>query len=183
MRAAGAKLAVVVIPDEIQVDAKKRAEVFRRFNLDEKDFDLDEFQKRVAALCASEKVPCVDVLPAFRENGSDGGLYLDLDTHWNAKGHALAASPRPHARGAPQMSRLDRGLRLGAAVLVVTIVALAGAEGVARISWRRRPRPTCTTRSSGRAGRPTTPSIGSRSTSRRSSSRSRSIRSASAASA
>jgi lysophospholipase L1-like esterase len=92
VRAAGAKLAVIVMPDEIQVDAKKRAELCRRFNLDEKDFDLDEFERRVAALCASEKVPLVDVLPAFREQGSQGGLYLDLDTHWNAKGHALAAS-------------------------------------------------------------------------------------------
>lgn len=91
VRAAGAKPAVLIIPDEVQVDSVKRAEVLRRFQLDEKDFDLGEPQRRVAALAAAESVPCVDVLPAFLEKGSQGGLYYDLDTHWNAKGHDLAS--------------------------------------------------------------------------------------------
>ncbi len=91
-RNAGARTLVVVIPDEVQVDAKKRAELCRRFGFDEKDYDLDQPQRSVKAICDAAGVPCVDVLPAFREKGSEGGLYFDLDTHWNAKGHALAAS-------------------------------------------------------------------------------------------
>ncbi|MEZ0227044.1 MAG: SGNH/GDSL hydrolase family protein [Planctomycetota bacterium] len=91
VRAAGARPAIVLIPDEVQVDARKRAEVCRRFQVDEKDFELDEPQRRVAALAAELSVPCVDTLPAFREKGAQGGLYFDLDTHWNAKGHDLAS--------------------------------------------------------------------------------------------
>jgi hypothetical protein len=92
VRGAGAKLAVIIIPDEVQVDARKRATVCQKFELDEKEYDLDQPQRGVKELCERENVPCVDVLPAFREQGAQGGLYLDLDTHWNAKGHALAAS-------------------------------------------------------------------------------------------
>ncbi len=91
VQAAGAKLAIVLIPDEVQVDARKRAEVCRRFGVDEKDFDLEEPQRKVAALAAELSVPCVDTLAAFREKGAQGGLYFDLDTHWNAKGHDLAS--------------------------------------------------------------------------------------------
>ncbi|HZV00387.1 MAG TPA: GDSL-type esterase/lipase family protein, partial [Planctomycetota bacterium] len=91
-RKVGARAMVVVIPDEIQVDARKRAELCRRFGFDEKDYDLEQPQRAVKAVCDASGIPCVDVLPAFREQGSQGGLYRDLDTHWNAKGHALAAS-------------------------------------------------------------------------------------------
>jgi len=92
VRGAGAKLVVLVIPDEFQVDAKKRATLCERFELDEKEYDLEQPQRAVAELCRKADVPCVDVLPAFRAEGAQGGLYLDLDTHWNAKGHALAGS-------------------------------------------------------------------------------------------
>jgi hypothetical protein len=91
VRSIGAKPVILLIPDEVQVDAKKRAEVERRFEVQAKDFDLEEPQRRVAALAAELDVPCVDPLAAFRAKGEQGGLYFDLDTHWNAKGHDLAS--------------------------------------------------------------------------------------------
>ncbi len=92
VRGAGAKLAVIIIPDEVQVDAVKRATLCSRYELDEKEYDLEQPQRFVKEMCDRAGVPCVDVLPAFRAEGAQGGLYIDRDTHWNAKGHALAAS-------------------------------------------------------------------------------------------
>jgi len=92
VRASGARPLVVLIPDEVQVDARKRSELCRRFALDEKNYDLEQPQRRLGALAGQLSVPCVDVLAAFRERGSSGGLYRDVDTHWNAAGHELAAS-------------------------------------------------------------------------------------------
>jgi hypothetical protein len=34
---------------------------------------------------------CLDLLPAFREAGSQGGLYLIRNTHYNKVGNQLAA--------------------------------------------------------------------------------------------
>ena len=42
-------------------------------------------------MCKANDVVAVDVLLLFQEEGSRGGLYVDLDTHWNSAGHALAA--------------------------------------------------------------------------------------------
>jgi hypothetical protein len=88
---AGAKTSLVVIPDEAQVDEGLRAELARRFHLDEKDFDLDQPQRRLAEIARRLGLPLVDLLPAFREKGRKGGLYEPVDTHWNGAGQALAA--------------------------------------------------------------------------------------------
>ncbi|MBI3725578.1 SGNH/GDSL hydrolase family protein [bacterium] len=90
-RSAGAAPVVLVIPDEIQVDATLRSRVCAAYSLDENDYDLEQPQRKLKELAQALSVPVVDVLPAFREQGSQGGLYIPRDTHWNARGHELAA--------------------------------------------------------------------------------------------
>jgi hypothetical protein len=94
-RGAGARVLVLAIPDEIQVDEVVRAETVRRSSPRIEslaDYELDQPQRALAAICQRVELPLVDVLPAFREKGAKGGLYLrkPFDTHWNEDGHALA---------------------------------------------------------------------------------------------
>lgn len=93
-RKGGAEVVVALFPDEVQVDAKLREEVVHRSSpsIELQDYELDQPQTAVRAICAKLSVPCVDLLPAFREKGAQGGLYRPSDTHWNEAGHALAAS-------------------------------------------------------------------------------------------
>lgn len=93
--ASGARVLVLAIPDEVQVDEKIRAETVRRSSpkVDLADYDLDQPQRALAEICARVGLPVLDALPAFRAKGAQGGLYLrdPLDTHWNETGHELAA--------------------------------------------------------------------------------------------
>ncbi|MBI3724669.1 hypothetical protein HY251_12040 [bacterium] len=83
---------MIIIPDEVQVDERELAATCRASDLRAEDYDLEQPQRRVSELARSLGVPCVDVLPEFRKQGRQGGLYIEKNTHWNARGHALAAS-------------------------------------------------------------------------------------------
>jgi hypothetical protein len=43
-------------------------------------------------LGAADRIRVVDLWEVFREAGSNGGLYLQRDTHWSRAGNELAAS-------------------------------------------------------------------------------------------
>lgn len=47
-------------------------------------------QKRIKEMLEKEKIPHLDLLPAFRK--SDERLYFKTDGHWNSKGHTFTAS-------------------------------------------------------------------------------------------
>jgi len=92
----GAHLAVVSVTTGIQVhpDPVVRA----RFAAREGVADLDYPDRRLAACCARQGIPCVLLAPAFRAHAEREQVYLHGFTntppghgHWNALGHALAA--------------------------------------------------------------------------------------------
>jgi lysophospholipase L1-like esterase len=85
------KLAVVLAPDQFQVDTALREQLFSRFHLDGNDYDLDRPQRVLRASLEGQSVPVLDLLPAFRVQETKEQLYLPRDTHWNARGNALAA--------------------------------------------------------------------------------------------
>ncbi len=88
---AGARLAVVGIPDEYQVhfDVARQAAAAEGRPL--ADYDLDRPQRELAQALSAEGISWIDLLPAFRERGSRERLYVPRDTHWNRAGHRLAA--------------------------------------------------------------------------------------------
>ena len=105
----GVGLTVVLIPDVLGLDPDQRARALAQ-NTDAglrealaAGLDLDRPRTALAAWCAELGVPLVDLAPAFRaeaaalrerEGSSEAGhegLYLFGDSHWNARGHALAA--------------------------------------------------------------------------------------------
>jgi hypothetical protein len=81
-------VAVVLIPDEFQVNRSVFDETLRAAGLREEDFDLTLPQRRLSAFFTSRRVPCLDLLPAF---AGCSDAYTPRDTHWNVRGNRLAA--------------------------------------------------------------------------------------------
>jgi hypothetical protein len=81
-------LAVVLIPDEFQVNPTVRAQALADARLDPAQLDRTLPQRRFLAFFAERGIPCLDLLPAF-DDVSD--TYEPWDTHWNRAGNQLAA--------------------------------------------------------------------------------------------
>ncbi len=87
----GAKYLMVIHPDQCQVDSLLRNHVKEWYRLNLEDFDLDLPQRYLKEDCEKRGIPCLDLLPSFREQGDKGGLYHFHDTHYNESGNRLAA--------------------------------------------------------------------------------------------
>ena len=88
----GARLAVVAIPTEAQVDPQRWEAVRQRFRLNDDDFDLEKPQGILAAFASENGIPFIDLLPPLRAARPTGGpLYFKTDIHWTPRGHAVAA--------------------------------------------------------------------------------------------
>jgi len=83
-------LFVVLLPDEFQVEDQLWADISSR----NAGLDRDQPQHLVGQWLASQGIPCLDLLPAFRARPreSDGKrhLYLLRDTHFNVRGNEVA---------------------------------------------------------------------------------------------
>ena len=89
-RTANAPWVLLVIPAEIQVDAALRRAVSERAGRPLADLDFDLPQRRLAAWAGARDVPLVDPLAALRVAGAQVRLYVPNNSHWNARGNALA---------------------------------------------------------------------------------------------
>lgn len=87
VRAADARLVVVVIPDLLQVDATVRAAV----TATDAAYDFDWIQSALRTRLTDAGVAAVDVLPALRAAPASPRLYRLHDTHWSDVGNAIAA--------------------------------------------------------------------------------------------
>jgi hypothetical protein len=96
----GPRLLVVVIPDEFQVsDAVWQAALDRAvrqwtalpLEQGRASFDRELPQKKLAGWAAARGARLLDLLPALREAEREGRTYHRRDTHWNARGNAVAA--------------------------------------------------------------------------------------------
>jgi hypothetical protein len=112
--------ALVIIPDEFQVDPAVREEAIRRLGAGRDDLDLDAPTGRLVRWASDRRVPALDLLPLFREEQARRGpLYIPNDTHWNEEGNRLAGEAiarftdslpgwRPSHTGAPVTHEADR---------------------------------------------------------------------------
>ncbi len=72
----GAKTLIVIVPNKEQV--------YKHIDLKLNEMLVD-FGKE-------NNIPVLDCLPEFREHAKNGEqLYFEIDSHWNANGHKLAA--------------------------------------------------------------------------------------------
>jgi hypothetical protein len=84
----GVPLAVVLIPDEFQVNDAVLEAARLEVGWSREEIDLEAPQRRLAEFFAVRNVPCLDLLPAMR---STPACYAPCDTHWNVTGNHLAA--------------------------------------------------------------------------------------------
>jgi SGNH hydrolase-like domain, acetyltransferase AlgX len=91
VRAVGARLVVVVIPDQVQVDPVLRRTVVESSGIAATEFDFDGIATLLVRRLADAGVTNVDLLPTFRAAPPTPPLYRRWDTHWSAAGNALAA--------------------------------------------------------------------------------------------
>lgn len=91
--AAGGAFAVVVIPDELEVNAALRATVVR--HLDAlgvgADLDIDGIHRFLASELSSRRVAFLDLLPTLRDAARERSPYRLHDTHWDDRGNRIAA--------------------------------------------------------------------------------------------
>lgn len=86
--AAGARCAVVMIPDEFQVNDDVLEAARKYAGIAKSALNLELPQQRLRAFLTERGMACLDLLPAFRRARD---TYAPRDTHWNARGNHLAA--------------------------------------------------------------------------------------------
>lgn len=105
VRRSGAAFLVIVIPDELQVNAQLRAQVRQLDPPNEEPFDLTWITRRVVAELTAAGIPTIDLLPTFQKGSQKRRLYKPRDTHWNADGNELAADVLAmFIRGHPELA-------------------------------------------------------------------------------
>lgn len=87
----GAKYAMVIHPDQYQVEPALRNRVIETYGLNPADYDWEQPQTWLTSWAAKAGVPAIDLLPAFRAEGADGGLFRPRDTHYDEAGNEVAA--------------------------------------------------------------------------------------------
>ncbi len=90
-RRAGADIVVVVIPDEVQVNADLQTQVVRSSGYSATELDFDMPNRAIAAELAADGIPMLDLLSIFQQQGRATRLYKPQDTHWNIAGNRVAA--------------------------------------------------------------------------------------------
>ena len=90
-RDAGALLVVVVMPEEMQIDAGLREKVTETQDIISAKYDFDWVQNTLVTLLRERGIETVDLLPAMREAGEKEPLYRYRNTHWNIEGNRVAA--------------------------------------------------------------------------------------------
>lgn len=91
VQATGAQYVMVIHPDQFQVELPVLEELGQRYNLQPSDYDLLQPQRFLLNYCRERSLPCLDLMPEFRAQGYQGGLYLLDDSHYNDQGNQLAA--------------------------------------------------------------------------------------------
>jgi hypothetical protein len=83
----GARFALVIIPDEAQINRHLQEILLE--GRDPEDYDFDMLQPMLKALWAETDIQVIDLLEVFRNDPRC--LYFN-DTHWTPEGHTLAAT-------------------------------------------------------------------------------------------
>ncbi len=103
IRADGREPLPVIVPMRIQVDDEAWGRFVREVGDGRSTMDRLLPQTRMHAVFDELAVPYVDLTPVFASSGA-GELYLQLDGHWNARGHAVATEAV-----ADEVARMLRG--------------------------------------------------------------------------
>ena len=87
----GAPMVVVAIPDPAQVDADIRARTMSNYRFTDDEVDWSRPQRELADQALRDRVPLLDLLPQLQALPDRKELFLPIDTHFTAYGHAITA--------------------------------------------------------------------------------------------
>ncbi len=82
----GVRLVVFYVPTRVELSAEDWSN--RRIPA---DYDAGEVARKLAGICKTEDIPCIDPSDHFREAAKRSQLYYVRDVHWNPAGNRLAA--------------------------------------------------------------------------------------------
>lgn len=85
----GVRLAVVLLPAEVQVDGELLRQAAGPGRA--RELDVERPNRELARLFAADGLPCLDLLPALAAAARGERLYKPRDSHWNLAGNRLAA--------------------------------------------------------------------------------------------
>src|SRR5262249_33509060 len=89
---AGARTALLIVPDRTQVDEALWSDFLASQRLDPAAFDRDLPDRRLLEIASGLGITVVDPLEAQRAKAASGTpLFVTGDPHWNAAGHEIAA--------------------------------------------------------------------------------------------
>ena len=87
----GARLLVVLIPDEYQLYPDLLREAAQTAGTNVKDYDVMRPQRELIERLRAQEIEFLDLLPPFQQAARSQSLYRTQDTHWNLEGNRLAA--------------------------------------------------------------------------------------------
>ena len=88
----GLSIAVVVIPELVQVDAQLWQATIRPMVENDTRYRVNWPNHRISALCREFNLPVLDLLPVFVKAPPNEPLYIKLDGHWTRRGNVVSAS-------------------------------------------------------------------------------------------
>lgn len=86
----GTLFLIVIHPDQSQVETQMRLELLKKGSLSPDHIIKNRPQNFLKNYCQTHSISCLDLLPVMEEKGSDGGLFLLRDTHYNENGNKEA---------------------------------------------------------------------------------------------
>ncbi len=92
--AAGSALALVVIPDEFEVNADLRRTMVEHMDGAggaPAELDIDGVHRALASELSARKISFLDLLPTLRVAARERSPYRPRDTHWDDRGNRIAA--------------------------------------------------------------------------------------------
>lgn len=87
----GAPTVLVSIPDMSQVDDEMHARTMANYRFADAEVDWTRPQRDLQAQAQAAGMPMLDLLPRFNADPDRANLYLRIDTHFTAYGHAVTA--------------------------------------------------------------------------------------------
>lgn len=91
-RGQGLPLAVVVIPEAMQVNAQLWQATTKPMASTGVTYRANWPNQHLVAMCDELGLPVLDLLPVYGQAASGEPLYLNLDGHWTRRGHVVAAT-------------------------------------------------------------------------------------------
>lgn len=89
VQAIDARLLIVMIPEEHQINTSLREKSLQQLHAYEKDYDFEQWNRKLADFCAEKDIALLDLISGLSKAIQHERLYFKNDIHLNERGHQL----------------------------------------------------------------------------------------------